>query len=610
MNNLSPAINSLEMSTEEYIYEADKQYASSVYFAYEIPRVEKLNFLGGSSILAGYTFKHVLEHFVDEEQNLIEAIPLEADDLPTFPTRCLPNWLKDFVENVAHAYQTPVDLPAQLSLAVLAVALAKKYKVSPWNSWSEPLNIFVMVVMRPSEKKSPVFRAVTSCIKDIEDEERAKIQPEIDAAEIKIRTAEAALKGLEAKIAKQPEKRNDYLKLMAEVKEEMPKVPVSPRYIITGDVTLEALGTLLQQHDGRMGIFDSEGGLFDILGGKYQGGKPSFDPILKGWCGDYLDVVRRERSERVKDPALTIALTVQPSVLKDLQLNKHFAGKGLPARFLIALPKSTVGKRIVTPLELNNTLVDRYRKHVERLFSLPLEKDIDDNIVPKTLSFADEALKKFVGFRNILEYSRNDGGLLDDVRDWGGKLDGLILRIAGLLHCAEGHSASEQINKETTEKAIEIGRYLLAHAKAVFDVIGENEGLEKAKKIVSWIKRNHTYGFTRRAVYSDLRRNFGSPEDMNAAFKILIERGWIQEIDTLQTQEGRKPGPAYVVNPLIFIEANQAIPNMQKEEMTETVHEIRETPFDEAELKSDIQQTVHELHNTQKHIAVAGEELR
>ena len=95
-----------------------------------------------------------------------------------------------------------------------------------------------------------------------------------------------------------------------------------------------------------MCLFSPEGDLFDMLAGRYTGGAPNFDVILKGHPGDTLRVDRRGRSEHVPHPALTIGLTVQPDVIRGLVDKPGFRGRGLIADFFTAPKTLLVAARL------------------------------------------------------------------------------------------------------------------------------------------------------------------------------------------------------------------------------------------------------------------------
>ncbi len=65
--------------------------------------------------------------------------PLDDIELPSFPAEALPAPLDSWVMAVAESTQTPVDMAAVCSLAVLSCALQGKFKVFQNRSHSEPL---------------------------------------------------------------------------------------------------------------------------------------------------------------------------------------------------------------------------------------------------------------------------------------------------------------------------------------------------------------------------------------------------------------------------------------------------------------------------------------
>ena len=50
------------------------------------------------------------------------------------------------------------------------------------------------------------------------------------------------------------------------------------------------------------------------------------------------------------------------------------------------------------------------------------------------------------------------------ISDWASKYIGAVLRIAGLLHCADMEDDKTEVTASTMSKAIQIGKYFLAHS--------------------------------------------------------------------------------------------------------------------------------------------------
>ena len=79
-------------------------------------------------------------------------------------------------------------------------------------------------------------------------------------------------------------------------------VPEIPR-IVADDATPEAATSLLAEQGGRLAIISAEGGIFDIIAGRYSGAIPNMDLWLKGHAGDPMRVDRKGRApEYIESP--------------------------------------------------------------------------------------------------------------------------------------------------------------------------------------------------------------------------------------------------------------------------------------------------------------------
>ena len=84
-------------------------------------------------------------------------------------------------------------------------------------------------------------------------------------------------------------------KKLQELKDELDSLPVIKEIRYSADdCSSEALTSLLAGNGGRMAVISSEGGIFDIMTGRYSN-KVNIDVWLKGWCGDQIRVDRMGR---------------------------------------------------------------------------------------------------------------------------------------------------------------------------------------------------------------------------------------------------------------------------------------------------------------------------
>ena len=91
------------------------------------------------------------------QPNWEKPIPFTQHTLPPFPVDALPPAIREYVLAVAESTQTPVDMSASAALAVLALCQQGKYRIAGKEDWREPLNLFVVIVAEPSERKSAVI---------------------------------------------------------------------------------------------------------------------------------------------------------------------------------------------------------------------------------------------------------------------------------------------------------------------------------------------------------------------------------------------------------------------------------------------------------------------
>jgi len=490
-------------------------------------------------------------------------IPFHEFDLPTFPTDSLPERLRAFVEAEAIATQTPADLAAMLVLSVCAAACAKKIIVQVDEGWIEPVNIFTATVLKPGNRKSAVFKVVVAPLEDYEEEECRRQGPDVQAAQTRFNIASTALVKAERDAAKSTDGNGALTQKAEELARKLAamKVPAMPRFI-ADDSTAERLTSLLHEQGGRIGLLSPEGGVFDLMAGRYsQDGSANFEVYLKGHAGDDLRVDRVSRpAEHVQAPALTLGLAIQPKVLDGLMDKAGFRGRGLLARFLYSLPISPVGRRKIRPPALPSNVRNSYYAIVRRLLEIPWGSDQEGNRVAFSLRLTPEARKRLQALEERLEPHLGEDGDLGSLADWGAKLAGAVMRIAGVLHLVENAGSREpwtlQIEATTVEKAICIGQYLIPHARAAHAAMGADPKIEDAKRVLRWIKRSGRTDFTKRVAFEGTKGHFKEVAVMEPALRLLEEHGYIRERPAADRPgPGRKPSPIYDVN-LLWLSQN------------------------------------------------------
>ncbi|MBI3843244.1 MAG: DUF3987 domain-containing protein [Planctomycetes bacterium] len=485
-------------------------------------------------------------------------VPFGDFDLPAFPMNTLPPWLQSFVEAEAIATQTPADLPAMLALATIATACAKKAIVKVREGWVEPLNVYIVIALDPGNRKSAVFRDLAAPIEKYEQEEAIAAEPEIIKAENHFKILKGALDRAQGDAAKTKGSNRDRLTKDAEalaIELQSLCIPVRPRFVVD-DCSPERLATLLSQHAGRMAVLSAEGDVFNLMAGRYaKDGAPNFAVFLKGHAGDTVRVDRVGRPpEFVAFPAVTIGLTVQVDVIRSLVMKPGFRGLGLLARFLYSIPKSLLGRRAPNPPPVPDSVRAVYQTYVSRLMAIPVVPDGNEEQSVPIIQLDEAAHRAVIAHQERIEPMLAPLGEMASMTDWGGKLVGAVVRIAGLLHIAD-HVESltpwdTAISPETMEKAVQIGNYLTAHAQAAFAEMGADPAVQTARYVLAWIRKNDEPTFSKRDAFQAMKGRLRRVEIPEAALAVLVEHGYVRERTTTSPRRpGRKPSPIFEVNP-------------------------------------------------------------
>ena len=487
-------------------------------------------------------------------------VPLPGTgDLPKFPIQTLPSWAREWAEAEAEALQTPLDLPALLVLGVVSAILAKKIVVWITPGWHEPTNLYVVIALKSGEGKSPVFRHAMLPVFTFEREEAKRLAPIIDEALSRQAILQKRIEALQKKAGRTEDdaEREEIEKELPELEKQLStlKIPARPRFICD-DVTMEALAMLMLQQGGRMALFSSEGGPFEIMAGRYTDGDAAFELYLKAHSGDYLAVDRITRTGGViYEAILTTVLTVQPAVIAGLAEKDGFRGRGLLARFGYSLPLSRVGTRKPNPPWMPKQVSDRYAAMLRNLIRIPTNLNDVGEIAGHGLEFDDEARDAFFRFKGNLEPHLGPGRELEAMADWVNKLSGLVLRLAGILHIADyaddiGGAVARRIGVETMRRAIEIGTYFLAHARAAFGLMSADPLVEDAKLVLSFVERKALTTVTQRDLHRGMQSRFRKAENLAPVIEILKKHGFLRELAPPYNPKGGQPERRFSVNPI------------------------------------------------------------
>ena len=467
------------------------------------------------------------------------------DNLPSFPIESFPAAVGDYVKALAENTQTNIDMSAVVTLGILAVCAGRYYRIEGNANYYEPLNLYILLVAEPGERKSSIMQNMTRFLFEYEQSENERLKPYITAYKHKKANLESTIKNLQERLGKS---KNDQ-QLMHEIETKQSMLEelqeVKPLRLYADDCSSEALTTLLSENNGMMAVISAEGSIFDIIAGRYNN-KINIDVWLKGHSGDEIRIDRKNRmTEYISNPRLTTVLAIQPNVLEEIMSNKIMTGRGLIARFLISIPVSRIGKRIFLSDAIAPELMKGFKTVLLKILtSVP-------NEVIHTLHLSKEA-------QSVIEsYFNENEVLLSDrtcpMREWLAKNVGAVLRIAGILHLASGFDHNTLVSEDTMTKSIAIGRYFRNHARYAYSVMDGDDTVKKAEYVLAKLKCYQSSMVKRREVFRDCRgKYFKTIDNLKPILNLLEEYGYLHQ-QSISVDGTNRPSEIIHISPYIHL---------------------------------------------------------
>lgn len=478
--------------------------------------------------------------------------------LSGFPVEALPTKIKPYIKAVSESLQVPVDMTATFVLAILSLCVQKKYVIQVKQDWIEPLNLYTLVVARPSERKSVTLKETLKPINAYVKKENELRKPRISEYKLKKNILNGRMKTIQDGLSKNNSKTKFTMQDAIDCQKEIEELEeVKEMRLVLDDVTPEGLIRVMKENNECVGIISAEGGIFGMMAGRYSN-NTNIDIFLKSYSGEYYSSVRvGSGSIELNHPLLTILLAVQPQIIKDIMGNEDFRGRGLLARFLYSIPDTMVGSRIYNSKPVNQEVRKKYEELVNNLLNIEDFSEFFD----KVITLSKEADKLSEEYNQWIEKQLN--GELEEIEDWAGKLHGNTMRIAGIFHIVkyECNAVIIPLEESTMKAAIEVGKYYLEHSKQAFDIMGmsEPQDVKDAKYILSRIRtndrndKNDKIKTISKRELSRLCQKFHSVEEMEPGLKCLEEHGYIRILKQNEKKQGR-PTETIYINPEYYKE--------------------------------------------------------
>ena len=453
----------------------------------------------------------------------------------------LARWAAD----AAEAKGAPADYVVLSVLSVVSGVIGNARWVSPWRGWAEPPVIWCMCVGLPSAGKSPAIDAVVQPLRAAERPLRETAEAEREAW-----SERAEL----AKLAEQTWKES--AKAAFKAGEEPPERPDGcdagppphiPRLVVN-DGTIERLGAILaRQPRGTIQMRDELAGWLEGMQ-RYAGGGTDRPFWLEAYGGRGFTVERMGREPLTID-RLTIATLggIQPDRLKSLLFKAD--DDGLLARFVPIWPEPA-------PLRRPQAWADEalMQGTLEKLLTLDLVTDEEDNVRPWIIPFTDDARLLMDEFRQAARGWEADAeGLM---LSFIGKLPGLTARLALVLACldwaADGADEPHAITVQHFGRAAHlVEAYLLPMAQRAYAGASDPKPVRAARRLVGIIREQGWQRFGSRDVLRLDRTGMATAKEVNPALAMLEEGDCVRSVEPPANPQGGRPPRVFMVNPAL-----------------------------------------------------------
>jgi len=481
-------------------------------------------------------------------------VPLVAASRPSeLQAGTLPDWLESFVVAVSRATGAPIDLCRLLAIGVLSMTLAQVFRVQLKRGWEVPVNLYLVFAAAPSTKKSPAYNAFLEPVRAHEQTLRESWSVEV-ARRAELR---ASLEERLKKVRRTKKTPADSTILSAETDELVRALEAHPELsvprLLGDDATPEALVKLMETNGGRLAITSDEGGVFDMMAGRYQK-DANLDIYLKAWEGTpvTVDRVNREGSH-VEEPTLTLLLAVQPGVLEQLGSAPVLTSRGLLQRFLYGIRDGHPPPHPFDAPPVPQEVEDEYERRLGGL--LRLHPSAPGRSAPdaRVLSLSGEARALFADFHDELE--RRKLSDLSELAEWVGKRAGDTAKLAGLLEVAGADEPLQvtEIRVGAMVAAISIMRGLIGHARYALGLVGLTPEVRNAKYVLGrLLAKASVASFSEKEVLDWCSGACRKAAFVREVLKLLGEHDFIRVVPVRPPgpKGGRPRSQEWMLNPL------------------------------------------------------------
>ncbi|MES2252458.1 MAG: DUF3987 domain-containing protein [Pseudomonadota bacterium] len=499
------------------------------------------------------------------DTNWPDPLPIKTELLPVepFDVSLLPKPLQNWVIDIAHRMQCPIDQVAISVVAVVSSIIGSRCGIKPKQNdpWLVVPNLWGIIIGKPSTLKSPALAEALKPLNNLEAKARAKYDEQLKnysmESELSKITQTVFKKQIEKKLAQtqgaiSEEEKQTYKSL------EQTDKPICKRYK-TNDATVEKMTELLSENPGGLLLFRDE--LMGLFSNWDKAGHESDRTFyLESWNGFGSHTTDRigRGTTHCNNMCVSILGGTQPSKLLGYlhKATRSIDNDGLLQRFQLFVYPDEIRQWKLVDEAPNKPARDRVFYLVEAISTLDFTslgaRTEESDTIPY-FHFSEEAQTVFNAWLIDLELKKLRGNDNEEeiIIEHLAKYRKLMPALALIFHILDLVDSKNrgQVTLESAERAAAWCDYLESHARRIYGLALDKTHATSAlsKKIE---KRSLKDGFTTREVYRKGWSMLTTTEDVQDACDELIDAGWLREQYT-ESPFG-KGKTVYLINPKIW----------------------------------------------------------
>lgn len=344
----------------------------------------------------------------------------------------VPLQLRPFAIELQNNIQTPLEVIIATQITAMSICCQHLIDVERKPGLKSPVSISNKIIIESGGRKTTSDNIVLSPLREMQRDLHLKCDAAMMEYEAELKLWKAKEKALCKAVEKKINQGLDSFDIEQSLAEHIKNKPIKPLIpkLLYEDTTIEALLSGLDKNWPSAGLCSSEAeGIFNGQAIR------RLAPYNLAWDGADQSVDRKSGdSFLLTGIRLSVSLMVQPAIFFNF-INKRgdsVRGSGFLSRFLISMPNSNHGSRLLNDTNVYTEHTQRFHAQMRKLMTRSLESG--KNPQRAVLKFTPDAQAFWYEEYNAFESSQGVFGVAFHTRDHASKAADNMARLAALLH--------------------------------------------------------------------------------------------------------------------------------------------------------------------------------